>query len=188
VLVTDLTRATGMAESHWNTRFNMGPSYYRVNLVPDTLLGRYDTRITLPLAGRTADTDPSSVLITSSFGIRIVEYLTSLGYTTPSNYTMFSNAIQTWRWAHEGNTLPDTIPDLASAMTQNPRLKVLAVNGYHDVATPFFTTERDLARLGTNPNVQVRNYMGGHMTYLDDASRVAMKADLAAWYRSALEN
>ena len=188
VLVTDLTRATGIAESHWQARFNMGPSYYRVNLVPDTLLGRYDTRITLPLAGRTADTDPSSVLIGSSFSIRIVEYLGSLGYTTPSSYTLLSSAIQTWRWAHEGNTLPDTIPDLASAMAQNPRLKVLAVNGYHDVATPFFTTERDLARLGTNPNVQVRNYMGGHMTYLDDASRVQMKADLADWYRSALAN
>jgi carboxypeptidase C (cathepsin A) len=62
------------------------------------------------------------------------------------------------------------------------------VNGYHDVATPFYTTELDLARLGANPNVAVRNYMGGHMTYLDDASRVRMKADLAAWYRSALGN
>ena len=82
----------------------------------------------------------------------------------------------------------DTIPDLATAIAQNPALKVLAVNGYHDVATPFHTTELDLARLGANPNVTVRNYMGGHMTYLDDASRVRMKADLAAWYRSALGN
>ena len=47
---------------------------------------------------------------------------------------------------------------------------------------------RDLARLGANPNVTVRNYMGGHMTYLDDASRIQMKSDLAAWYRSALGN
>jgi carboxypeptidase C (cathepsin A) len=36
--------------------------------------------------------------------------------------------------------------------------------------------------------VQVLNYMGGHMTYLDDASRARMKADLAAFYRSALGN
>jgi carboxypeptidase C (cathepsin A) len=55
------------------------------------------------------------------------------------------------------------------------------VNGYHDVATPFLTTEQDLARLAS-PNVQVRNYIGGHMTYLTDASRAQMKADLAAWY------
>jgi carboxypeptidase C (cathepsin A) len=187
-LVTDLANGTGIGESHWRSRFNMGPSYYRVNLIPGTLLGRYDTRITLPNETNNPDLDPSSVLISTSFGFRITEYLTSLGYTNPSTYTMLSNAIQTWRFSHDGNGLPDTIPDLAAAIAQNPRLKVLAVNGYHDVATPFFTTEADLARLGTNPNVQVRNYVGGHMTYLDDASRVQMKADLAEWYRSALAN
>jgi carboxypeptidase C (cathepsin A) len=188
-LVTDLVNATGIGESHWRTRFNMGPSYYRLNLIPGTLLGRYDTRITQPTPSNgSANSDPSSTLISNSFGVRIAEYLASLGYTNPSTYILLSNAIETWRWQHEGNTLPDTIPDLAAAIAQNPRLKVLAVNGYHDVATPFFTTEMDLARLGNNPNVSVKNYMGGHMTYLDDASRVRMKADLAAWYRSALEN
>jgi len=186
VLVNDLVSVTGLVETHWRSRLNIGPGYYRVNLIPGTLLGRYDTRITAP--GGNADSDPSSNLIGSSFATRLPEYLASLGYTNPSTYTLLSNAIQTWRWRHEGNAVPDTIPDLAAAIAQNPRLKVLAVNGYHDVATPFFTTEVDLARLGANPNVTVRNYMGGHMTYLDDASRVRMKADLAAWYRSALGN
>lgn len=188
-LITEMVNATGMGEPHWRSRFNMGPSYYRLNLVPGTLLGRYDTRVTTPNSGNlNANSDPSSDLIGSSFAIRITQYLGSLGYTTPSNYALLSNAIETWRWAHEGNELPDTIPDLAAALAQNPRLKVLAVNGYHDVATPFYTTELDLARLGANPNVTVRNYMGGHMTYLDDTSRVRMKSDLAAWYRSALAN
>jgi carboxypeptidase C (cathepsin A) len=188
-LVTDLVNATGIGETHWRSNFNMGPSYYRLNLIPGTLLGRYDTRMTVANAGNlTADSDPSSDVISSSFAIRISQYLSGLGYTNPSTYSLLSNAIQTWRWAHEGNDLPDTIPDLAAAIAQNPRLKVLAVNGYHDVATPFYTTERDLARLGTSPNVSVRNYVGGHMTYLDDTSRVRMKADLAAWYRSALAN
>jgi carboxypeptidase C (cathepsin A) len=185
-LVGDLARASGIAEDHWRSRFNMGPSYYRTNLIPGTLLGRYDTRITQ--AGSNPQNDPSSSLIGSSFGQRIVEHLAALGYTNPSTYTLLSNAIQTWRWQHEGNALPDTIPDLAAALAQNPGLRILAVNGYHDVATPFYTTELDLARLGPNPNVSVRNYMGGHMTYLDDASRARMRADLAAWYRSALGN
>jgi carboxypeptidase C (cathepsin A) len=187
-LVTDLARASGLGANHWPSRFNMGPTYYRANLVPGTALGRYDTRMTLPDNSMNGNLDPSTTLIQNSFAQRIVEYLASLGYTTPSNYTMLSNAIQTWRFAHEGSTLPDTIPDLAAAIAQNPRLRVLAVNGYHDVATPFYTTELDLARLGSNPNVRVLNYMGGHMTYLDDASRAQMKADLAAWYRSALAN
>lgn len=187
-LVTDLARVTGLGASHWTSRFNMGPTYYRANLVPGTALGRYDTRMTLPDNTGNGNLDPSTTIIQGSFGQRIVEYLASLGYTTPSTYTMLSNAIQTWRFLHDGSALPDTIPDLAAAIAQNPRLKVLAVNGYHDVATPFYTTELDLARLGANPNVRVINYMGGHMTYLDDASRAQMKADLAEWYRSALAN
>jgi carboxypeptidase C (cathepsin A) len=100
---------------------------------------------------------------------------------------VLSNAIASWNFSHDGNSLPDTIPDLASALAQNPSLKILAVNGYHDVATPFFTTERDLARLN-HPNVRVLNYVGGHMTYLENASRRAMKADLAEFYGSALAN
>ena len=187
-LVADVARVTGLGASHWTSRFNMSPTYYRANLKPGTALGRYDTRVTLPDNTGNGNLDPSSAVISNSFGQRIVEYLASLGYTTPSNYTMLSNAIQTWRFAHEGNALPDTIPDLAAALAQNPRLKILAVSGYHDVATPFHTTEVDLARLGANPNVRVLNYMGGHMTYLDDASRAQMKADLAEWYRSALAN
>jgi carboxypeptidase C (cathepsin A) len=187
-LLTDLSLATGLSVPQWQSHFNMGPDYVRANLVANTLLGRYDSRITLPTQAPNSNIDPSDELIGSSFAYRITEYLAALGYTNPSSYTLLSQAIQTWRFSHDGNSLPDTIPDLASAMTQNPRLKVLAVNGYHDLATPFFTTENDLARLGSNPNVTVRNYMGGHMTYLDDASRPQMKADLAAFYRSALGN
>jgi len=188
-LLTEMQDFTGLAVARWQSRFNVGADYFRVNLVPGTLIGRYDSRISYADAFATAQSDPSSDLISQSFYVRITEYLSSgLGYTTPSTYTLLSGAIQVWRFGHDGNSLPDTIPDLAAAMAQNPRLKVLAVNGYHDLATPFFSTEQDLARLGMPAAVQVRNYPGGHMTYLDDASRVQMKADLVDFYRSALAN
>ena len=82
--------------------------------------------------------------------------------------------------------VPDTIPDLAAAFVLNPKLKALSLSGYHDLATPFYQTELDLARLGNNSNVQVRNYVGGHMTYLTDASRIAQKADLVQFYQRAI--
>lgn len=185
-LLDRLQATTGLRRSWWELSLSRGPTFYRANLNPGTMYGRYDTRVTLPGNGTS---DPSSTVISPSFEVRIIEYLRNdLRYTNPSTYVTLSNAIQTWNFAHDGLALPDTIPDLAAAITLNPRLKVLAVNGYHDVATPFFTTERDLARLGNNANVQVRNYMGGHMTYLDDNSRRQMKSDLAAWYRSANAN
>jgi len=81
--------------------------------------------------------------------------------------------------------VPDTIPDLAEAMTLNPALKVLSLSGYYDLATPYYQTELDLARLGANGNVQVRNYQSGHMGYLDNAARSATRADLVAFYQLA---
>ena len=87
-LVADMTLATGLGEDHWRARFNMGPSYYRTNLIPGTLLGRYDTRITQ--AGGNPNNDPSSTLISSSFAIRIAEHLSALGYTNPSTYALLS--------------------------------------------------------------------------------------------------
>jgi carboxypeptidase C (cathepsin A) len=185
-LLQQLVSTTGMSLAGWQTYFNLGPDFYQVNLMPGTLIGRYDARVSAPLGSPLAsEGDPSSTLINASFAVGIVSYLNSgLQYTNPSSYVLASNAIQSWNYAHDGRPLPDTIPDLAAALAQNPKLKVLSVNGYHDLVTPFFQTERDLARLGPTSNVQLRFYPGGHMTYLDDGSRALEKADLVQFYQS----
>jgi carboxypeptidase C (cathepsin A) len=171
----------------WQTRFNMDPGFYQFNLIPGTLIGLYDARVSAPMGSVLASGgDPSSTFINPSFASAITSYLnTQLQYSNPSSYVLLSNAIQSWNYRHDGQSLPDTIPDLAAALAQNPALRVLSVNGYHDLVTPFFQTERDLARIGPTPNVQLRFYPGGHMTYLDDGSRVLEKADLAQFYLSA---
>jgi carboxypeptidase C (cathepsin A) len=187
-LLGELSSMTGLPASKWQANFNLRPGYYQVNLMPGTLIGRYDARVaTIDNSVPHGENDPSSSLIAPSFAYRITEYLSAtLRYTTPSTYVMLSNAIETWNFSHDGRELPDTIPDLAAALAHNPRLKVFSMSGYHDLATPFFTTERDLARLGAGANLTERNYVGGHMTYLDDAARRQQKADLAQFYRSAL--
>jgi carboxypeptidase C (cathepsin A) len=187
-LLTQLSATTGLPVPTWQANFNMRPDTYRASFMPGTLIGRYDTRVSmLDTRVNNGDDDPSSFLIAGSFSYRITEYLsTTLRYTTPSTYVVLSNAIRAWNFSHDGRELPDTVPDLAAALAHNPRLRILSMSGYHDVATPFFTTERDLARLGAGANLTERNYLGGHMTYLDDASRRQQKADLAQFYRSAL--
>ena len=189
-LLMQLANTTGLALGKWQTVVNVGPDYYQANLIAGTLIGRYDARVTAPFGSALArDGDPSSTFIVGSFVAGITSYLASdLQYTNPSTYVTLSNAADTWSFAHDGKALPDTVPDLAAAMAQNPKLKVLSLNGYHDLATPFFGTERDLARLGANPNVQTTFYVGGHMTYLDDGSRVLEKADLVRFYQGALRS
>jgi carboxypeptidase C (cathepsin A) len=169
-----------MQASLWRQRFNMGPTFFRNNLRAGVQYGRYDARVTGPPGP--ASNDPASYLISPSFDTRIAEYLTNeLRYTTPSSYVSLSDAIMFWDFRHGNLPVPDTIPDLGAALAMNPRLKVLVLSGYHDIATPFFNSERDVARLASS-NVTVKNYIGGHMTYLTDDSRVRQKADLAAWY------
>ncbi|APV50902.1 hypothetical protein BWI17_15120 [Betaproteobacteria bacterium GR16-43] len=178
------TDATGVPVAQWQGSLNLGPDPFRNTLIPGYQLGRYDARMSA--AGGVGNFDISSSFITTSFSVGLQGYFNdTLRYTNPSNYTFLGNAINTWNFSHDGQDLPDVVPDLATALALNPRLQVLAVSGYHDLATPWFQTERDISRLGSLPNVRVRNYSGGHMIYLDDASRVTQKADLADFYRIA---
>jgi carboxypeptidase C (cathepsin A) len=187
-VVGTLVADTGMSAINWNgTHFNMDPGYFHDNLVPGSVLGFYDGRMVAargtPLA---ADDDPSTTMYDSSFATTIVSYLTDLHYTNGSAYTVLGNAINSWNFHHNGQALPDTVPDLAAAFVRNPKLKVFSANGYHDMVTPFYVTENDITRFNNNPNISVHIYQGGHMTYLDDTGRAQEKADLAAFYAGAV--
>lgn len=182
-----LADLTGLPAVQWQSSLNIPADAFRVRLIPGQQLGRYDARMKAavgsPLA---ADGDVSSTWIDASFASGIVTHLRDqLGYRNASTYVVLSNAIRYWDFRHAGRALPDTVPDLAAALAQNPRLRVLAVSGYHDLATPFRVTETDLARVDAS-RVKVRNYAGGHMSYLDDATRAAQLADLKAFYANTL--
>jgi len=179
---------TGAPVALWNQQFNLPPDPYRSQVLAGRLMGRYDARVAVasssPLA---AGGDPSSSVINAPFvAAQSAVLANELQYSAASSYTMFVDAIATWNFSHDGRALPDTIPDLAAALTQRPSLRVLSLNGYHDLATPFHQTELDLGRLGNAPQVSIKTYPGGHMTYLDDASRPRMKADIVEFVQRSL--
>jgi len=185
-LLDAMSARTGLPPQYWVAQFNLGPDTYQQNLVPGALIGRYDARVWAPLGTLLAsEGDPSSTFITPSFAAGIDRYLREeLKYSYPSGYVLLSSAIDVWNFSHARSRLPDVLPDLAAAMTLNPRLRVLSLNGYHDLATPYFQTLLDLQRLIDMTDVTFRTYDGGHMTYLDDRSRPLEKADLRGFYRS----
>jgi carboxypeptidase C (cathepsin A) len=85
--------------------------------------------------------------------------------------------------------VPDTLPDLREAMTQNPHLKVFSGNGYYDLATPFFKTEYELNHMGLDrslqKNITFGHYDDGHMLYIHTPALKKLDQDLDRFYDSA---
>jgi carboxypeptidase C (cathepsin A) len=102
-----------------------------------------------------------------------------------------------WNFAHidptgaqTGGSSLYTAGDLAGSMALNPYLKVFSANGYYDAVTPFFQTILNFENMPlVDPqalkNLETHNYPSGHMVYLDNASRSAMKTDLANFYKES---
>ena len=167
-------------------------------------IGRFDARYTgvdVDAAGERPETDASDIAIAGAFIATFNDYVThTLGYKTDMPYRLSARdaAGWTWNWAHRApgggfggqQTTPNTAIDLGAAMRANPYLHVLSLNGYYDMATPFFGTENDLGHMmlepAQQPNLAFRYYPAGHMTYLNPEALHAMKRDLAAWYDDAV--
>ena len=65
-------------------------------------------------------------------------------------------------------------------------MQVLVLNGYYDMATPYFATEYTFGHLDLEPelreNVSMTYYEGGHMMYADQECLEQMTADIEAFY------
>ena len=101
-----------------------------------------------------------------------------------------------WDFKHKapgrGYTMnsPGTALDLAAAMRTNPYLKVLSLNGWYDMATPFFGTEYDLDHMMLEPaeqhNLEFRYYPSGHMVYLNPDALHKMRVDVQSFIQEAV--
>jgi carboxypeptidase C (cathepsin A) len=182
-------------------RLRIGSSRFRKQLLRDQsrTLGRYDARfegIDFDDAGGSPDYDASVTSVSSAFDAALHQLLAQdLHYEPTDRYRIFNDdALKQWDWKHrewwgEQLAVPYAAGDLAEAMRQNPHLRVLSLNGYFDLATPFFATEYDLSHMGLDPslrkNLQITYYPTGHMIYLDDSALHAMKGDLVRFYNAS---
>ena len=187
------------------TRLQIWPSRFRKQLLKSESrsVGRYDARfegMDYDDASEHPDYDASVTSVSSAFDAALHQHLSQdLHYEASDAYRVFNDdALRQWNWKHrawwgEQLAVPYAAGDLAEAMRQNPRLRVLSLNGYFDLATPFFQTEYDLAHMvldpSLRPNVQRAYYPTGHMIYLDDAALHTLKGDLVRFYNaSAADN
>ena len=68
---------------------------------------------------------------------------------------------------YPSNAMGDTSEMLRAAISANPYMRVVCLNGYFDLATPFFGTEYTFAHMDLEPelrdNVKMEYYTAGHM-------------------------
>ena len=83
--------------------------------------------------------------------------------------------------------LPNVLPDLATAMKQNPDMKVMVNGGYFDVSTPYFEGVMEMRHLpipaSLRANVEYHYYESGHMVYVRPDTLRALHDNVADFIR-----
>src|SRR5215467_768396 len=160
-------------------------------------VGRLDGRFTGPtsdLLAKETDYDPQSSAISAAFAGAFLDYYHGeLRFGQGETYHTTNFGIgEKWKWTYHTKQRRQPIVnsgvDLADTLVKDPNLRVLVLNGYYDLATPFFATEYVMMHLGVPrdvaAHVQMRYYEAGHMMYVQPASITKMKRDLAAFIDS----
>lgn len=202
-IAQQMAQLTGLSPDYiLRSNLRVQPFRFQRELLRDRhqVIGRIDSRFvgTEPdNVGEGADYDPQGSAITGGFVAALNDYLfRDLGYKTPLTYrpNNYRGIGNDWDLTHKApggpQQIADTSDDLANAMRQNPRMKILSVNGYYDLATPFHGAEYEFKHMALEPqlqsNIEYRYYPAGHMMYIDPVSARQLKADLAAFYASAM--
>jgi len=155
------------------------------------VVGRYDARFLGPVfdpLSEKAEYDPQEAAMFSAFTAAFLEYIhQELKFGMGKTYHIFGD-ISDWKWDHKepiqgGQQLVvNTGVDLANAMIYNPNLKVLVLQGYYDLATPFLATEYTISHLKMDKkfqsNISIKYYEAGHMMYLHKPAHEKMKNDM----------
>ena len=181
-----------------NLRVNQGQFCQELLRSEHLVAGRLDSRykgINQEPLSESTSYDPQSAALSPIFIAAFLNYYyTELKVSKGLTYRVSAGSLPGFKWDWKHNTsgfgdaaTPNTAIDLAEAMTRNPNLKVLVLNGYYDLATPFFGAEYTFDHMGLEDkilaNVKMKYYEAGHMMYVHPASAVAYKKDVTEFIK-----
>jgi carboxypeptidase C (cathepsin A) len=160
--------------------------------------GTLDTRYvgaTLDPLSKVSSYDPQDAAISAAYVAAWNNYLRDrLHYRSDIAYKSGIPVYSKWDYKHQPPSadkpliaLPNVLPDLATAMMQNPDMKVMVNGGYFDVSTPYFEGKMEMRHLPVPPeircNVEFHYYESGHMAYLRPETLAELKANVAGFIR-----
>jgi carboxypeptidase C (cathepsin A) len=181
-----------------NLRIDVGTFDHYLLLNQRLRVGRLDGRYALPepgfpgsrFGGGGFPSDPASTATTPPFTMTFHNYMRSeLNYKTDMPYYTSAQQSGMFLWSSTGTTpapggnqgFQETITPLRAAIVGNPFLKILVMEGFYDLATPYFQAEYTMHELNLpaqyQKNISYARYWSGHMVYLEQKSHAKMQKD-----------
>jgi carboxypeptidase C (cathepsin A) len=199
-VIDQMARYTGLNKQvldDANLRIDVAKFTHNLLLDQKTRVGRLDGRFTGPDPDGVLDTpfyDPTESAILPPYTSVFNNYVrTELGYKTDMLYQVFPpdpNFENLWNWGSGIGGFPDTATALRHAIVKNPYLKVLVMEGFYDLATPFYAADYTINHLNLSPqyrkNISFATYEAGHMVYLPADGLKKMKSDEAGFIDESL--
>ena len=201
-----LVNYVGLTKEYWlkaNLKVKASEYFNELLRNESKTVGRLDSRYTginENPKNQYAITDPQSDAISPPYTLGFLDYLHgSLNVSKELNYKTSAYADEDfkWDWSHKGNRgwgtqiAINTSIDMASAMSKDPNLKVLIMNGYYDLATVFYGVEHTITHMNLAPeikdNIIMTYYEAGHMMYIHEPSMKKFKDDLSNFIIMTLE-
>jgi len=200
VVLADLNafESTICVKHRTNLRIDVSKFTHYLMLDEKLRVGRFDGRFTGTDPGGVLDTpfyDPTDSSISPPFTSVFNNYLrTELGYKTDMPYyTHAQDAdFEKWNWGSAIGGFPDTATAIREAIVKNPFLRILVMEGYYDLATPYSAANYTIDHLDLPPryrnNISFVTYEAGHMVYLPEAGLKQMKNDQANFIAQSAAN
>lgn len=198
-----LASYTGTEADYWlkaNLRVTNSEFFAEFLRDEGEIVGRLDSRysgVNLDLLSQTGSHDPQSSAISPAYIAGFLDYFHGdLQVSKDMMYTITAGRRPgfSWDWSHAGNNRWGTSAaintgiDMAVAMTRDPNMKVLILNGIYDIATVFYGVEYSINHLGLpkhiKDNIIMEYYEAGHMMYTHQPSLEKFKTDVAEFIRS----
>jgi hypothetical protein len=163
----------------------------------ENTVGRLDSRykgINIDPMSMDSFTDPQSDAISPAYTMAFLDYFHGqLGVSKDWLYatSAYSKPGFNWDWKHQGNNFwgadaaVTTLPDMAEALSKDPNVKVLIMNGCYDLATVFYGVEHSISHLDLPQQaidrIIMTYYEAGHMMYTHLPSAQEFRDDLKSF-------
>jgi carboxypeptidase C (cathepsin A) len=198
-----LSSYTGVSAEYWlKADLKVQAAEFFQELLRDegNTVGRLDSRykgINQDLLSQFADYDPQSSAISPAYTAGFLNYFYGdLKVNKKYSYATTAGVRPgfKWDWKHAGNVIwnasaaVNTGIDMAQALSRDPNMKVLILNGYYDIATLFYGVEHSINHLGLPKNIKdniiMKYYEAGHMMYIHQPSLEKFRKDVAEFITS----